>query len=136
MAPLDILKKCSSAIRSPAVWIPAVILAVATALFWWTDLDIALLRPFYSGDAASASMEARWPLMAAQPWKALYDWGVYPAWVLGCGGMAVWIASFFPAFIAVVCHCLLASSVEQEIAPGTASTKQWHTLSDRIAIQV
>ena len=22
-------------------------------------------------------------------------WGVYPAWILGCGGMAVWVVSFF-----------------------------------------
>ena len=24
-----------------------------------------------------------------------YGWGVYPAWVLGCGGLAVWVVSFF-----------------------------------------
>jgi membrane-associated PAP2 superfamily phosphatase len=82
-------------IRSPAVWIPAVMLAAATALFWWTDLDTALVQPFYSGEASSESLEVRWPLKEAQPWKAIYDWGVVPAWILACGGMAVWIVSFF-----------------------------------------
>ena len=84
-----------SVIRSPAVWVPAAGLAAATVLFWRTDLDLAMVRPFFATEAASRSLEVRWPLMAAQPWKALYDWGVYPAWILGCGGMAVWIVSFF-----------------------------------------
>ena len=38
---------------------------------------------------------ACWPLKSTQPWKGLYDWGEYPALLIGCGGMAVWIVSFF-----------------------------------------
>ncbi|MEN6449872.1 MAG: phosphatase PAP2 family protein [Thermoguttaceae bacterium] len=68
-------------------------------LFWCTDLDLALVRLFFSGDATSRHMEVRWPLIEAQPWRALYNWGVYPAFVLGGGGAAVWLASFlWPRF--------------------------------------
>jgi lipid A 4'-phosphatase len=85
-----------SPLRHPAIWIPAAVLAIATALFWTTDLDQALVRHFFfSGDAAAADVGARFPLGAHQPWKALYDWGVYPALLLGCGGIIVWVVSFF-----------------------------------------
>ncbi|MCD4727734.1 MAG: phosphatase PAP2 family protein [Pirellulales bacterium] len=88
-----------SALRWPAVWIPAAVLAVGTTIFWTTDLDVALLRPFFSDDAVGQTRVARWPQMHAQPWQALYDWGVYPAWILGGGGLIVWIVSFFWARI-------------------------------------
>ena len=81
--------------RHPAVWIPAAVLAAATAVFWYTDLDLAMVRPFFSGDPAGADVAVRFPLGDAQPWKTLYDWGVYPAWILGGGGLVVWIVSFF-----------------------------------------
>jgi len=84
-----------SALRRPAVWIPAAALAAGTALFWTTDLDVTLLRPFFSGEGAGRDLNARWPQMHAQPWQALNDWGVYPAWILGGGGLIVWMASFF-----------------------------------------
>jgi len=89
-----ILTMFFSGLRSPAVWAPAVALAAATAVFWWTDADQAAVRPFFV-PGASHDLEARWPLMLVQPWKMLYDWGIYPAWILGCGGMVVWIVSFF-----------------------------------------
>ncbi len=76
------------------VWGPAALLAATTALFWYTDLDQAAVRHFFSGDAA-ADIAARFPLGNQQPWKLLYDWGVYPALLLGCGGMIVWVVSFF-----------------------------------------
>jgi lipid A 4'-phosphatase len=94
MAPLINIQKCFSPIRSPAVWIPAAILLAATVLFWRTDLDVAMLRPFYSGADVGANVATRWPLKDVQPWKALYDWGALPAWILGCGGLAAWILSF------------------------------------------
>jgi membrane-associated phospholipid phosphatase len=77
-----------------AVWVPAAVLAVATALFWFTDLDQSLVRRFFSGDTA-ADVAARFPLGTQQPWKLLHDWGVYPALLLGCGGIIVWVVSFF-----------------------------------------
>jgi len=82
-------------VRHPAVWIPAAVLAAATALFWYTDLDQVLVRPFFSGYVTGADVGVRFPLGDDQPWKTLYVWGVYPAWILGCGGMAVWVISFF-----------------------------------------
>jgi len=89
-----LLQQTLSTLCKPAVWIPAALLAVATAAFWLTDLDLALVRPFFSGDATNPEFVARWPMTVAQPWKALYDWGIYPAWILGLGGLAVWIVSF------------------------------------------
>ena len=76
------------------VWGPAALLAATTALFWYTDLDQAAVRHFFSGDAA-ADIAARFPLGNQQPWKLLYDWGVYPALLLGCGGMIVSVVEFF-----------------------------------------
>jgi lipid A 4'-phosphatase len=83
-----------SAICSPAVWIPALLLCALTAVFRFTDADIAMVRPFFAGSVPGDEFPDRWPLMTAYPWKALYDWGIYPAWVLGCGGLVVWVASF------------------------------------------
>jgi lipid A 4'-phosphatase len=84
-----------SVIRSPAVWIPALVLIALTVVFRSTDADMALVRPFFAGSGAHDQCLDRWPLMATYPWKALYDWGVYPAWILGGGGLVVWIVSFF-----------------------------------------
>jgi lipid A 4'-phosphatase len=84
----------ASVFRSPAVWLPPLILTVLTILFRVTDLDTACVRPFYVAGSVSRELSDRWPLMSAYPWKALYDWGIYPAWFLGCGGMVVWIVSF------------------------------------------
>lgn len=78
-----------------AVWAPAVLLAAATILFWSTNLDQATVRLFFSGDTAAADIAARFPLGTQQPWKLLYDWGVYPALLIGCGGIVVWVVSFF-----------------------------------------
>ena len=64
-------------------------LVVATIVFRLTDVDMALVRWFFVAGASE-----HWPLMEAYPWKALYDWGVFPAWILGCGGLVIWIVSF------------------------------------------
>jgi lipid A 4'-phosphatase len=81
-------------VRHPAVWVPAAVLAIATALLCSTGLDEALVGRFFSGYVAGDDVVARFPLRDEEPWRTLYDWGVYPAWILGCGGMAVWVASF------------------------------------------
>ncbi len=78
-----------------AVWIPAVLLIVLTLIFRFTDADRACVRPFFAGHVAGDEFSDRWPMMVTYPWKALYDWGVYPAWILGCGGLVVWVVSFF-----------------------------------------
>ncbi len=91
-----IVAKLISLVSHPAVWIPAAVLAAATAVFWYTDLDQAIVGQFFSRGHLDGSIVAiRFPLGEEQPWKFLHDWGVYPAWILGCGGTAVWIVSFF-----------------------------------------
>jgi lipid A 4'-phosphatase len=87
-------KAMVGAFHSPAVWIPALVLAFGTLVFRYTDADIALVRPYFAEGSAGKGYLDRWPLTAAFPWKALYDWGIYPAWVLGLGGLIVWMASF------------------------------------------
>jgi lipid A 4'-phosphatase len=90
---MPIAARLISVVRRPAVWIPAAVLTTATVAFWYTNLDLAIVRPFFSGDPSRGEPFARFPLTTTQPWKTLYDWGVYPAWILGCGGMLAWIAS-------------------------------------------
>ena len=85
----------ASTIRSPFVWVPALLLLALTAIFRTTDADVTLVRPFFDPDGLGGTLADRWPLMNAQPWRTLYDWGVYPALILGFGGLAVWIVSFF-----------------------------------------
>jgi lipid A 4'-phosphatase len=93
----NVAKKAFAALRWPAVWAPALVLAAATLAFRWNGgaADLALVRPFYSAEAAGSDTDACWPLKFAQPWKSLYDWGEYPALLLGCGGLVVWIVSFW-----------------------------------------
>jgi lipid A 4'-phosphatase len=83
-----------STIRLPAVWIPALIVGILTLVFRFTDADMALVRPFYAGNSVGKEYLDRWPSMVVFPWKLLYDWGIYPAWILGGGGLVVWVASF------------------------------------------
>jgi lipid A 4'-phosphatase len=91
----SIASKVLSVLRSPFVWVPALVLAAATVLFRCTDLDMATVQPFFAADGSGSASDAHWPLKAAQPWKGLYDWGEYPALLIGGGGMLVWIVSFF-----------------------------------------
>jgi lipid A 4'-phosphatase len=83
-------KNIVSTIAAPPVWIPLLLLMAATALFRCTDADMALERQFFVNSGPGSP----WPLMEVAPWRALYDWGVYPAWILGCGGLLIWLASF------------------------------------------
>lgn len=94
------VSKLLSVFRSPVVWVPAVVLVVATAVFRWAsfdgkNLDLAMVEPFFARDASGQDLDARWPMRLVQPWEMLYYWGVYPAWIMGCGGIVVWIVSFF-----------------------------------------
>ena len=85
-----------SVVRRPAVWIPAAVLLAATVLFRSTDLDVALVRPFFSGHVVPHDGGIKeFPLQFVQPWKGLYVWGQYPALILGVGGLVVWTVSFF-----------------------------------------
>jgi membrane-associated PAP2 superfamily phosphatase len=88
-------KKAVSAIRLPAVWIPLLLLTTFTLIFRFTDADLVILRQFYVNNPSGNSFLDHWPMMQVYPWKALYDWGVYPGWILGCTGLLVWIVSFW-----------------------------------------
>jgi lipid A 4'-phosphatase len=92
---MPIAARLISVARRPAVWIPAAVLATATVVFWCTDLDMAIVRPFFSGNPSGGEPFVRFPLTTAQPWKTLYNWGVYPAWILGCGGILAAIVGCF-----------------------------------------
>ena len=65
------------------------LLALGTLVFRLTDADLLLSRWFFDADSA-----ANWPLGDNQPWLWLYHYGIYPAWILGSGGLAVWLAAF------------------------------------------
>ncbi len=80
---------CKNAIKTPAVWIPLLLLISATVIFWITDVDLRLSRQFYASGGSSLESNSHWPLRDAEPWKSLYDLGVYPALILGAGGLLV-----------------------------------------------
>ncbi len=87
-------------IKSPAVWIPLLVLLIGSAAIRMTDADRRLAARYYSetphGVANSSDQyPAHWPLRQSQPWKALYHWGYYPAWAVGIGGLVFFVASFF-----------------------------------------
>ena len=92
MSMIRMAKELGSIAARRSVWIPAIVLAILTVVCWSTSVDLALVRPFYS--PAGSSPDTRWLLGQVYPWKFLYDWGVYPAWALGCGGLAAWLLSF------------------------------------------
>jgi membrane-associated PAP2 superfamily phosphatase len=71
------------------------LLILLTLFFRFTDADLALVEMFFVGGNPADAFANHWPLMDEYPWKALYDWGVYPGWLLGGGGLVVWLASFF-----------------------------------------
>jgi len=68
------------------LWVPLAILVLGTVCFRSTDADLAISRPFFQPDTG------QWPLQEVQPWKALYDWGQYPAVILGGAGLAIALA--------------------------------------------
>ncbi len=67
----------------PPLITPALLLLAATALFRLTEADLAVSRYFYN------EQEGVWPLVYARPCLALYHYGVYPALVVGIGGLIV-----------------------------------------------
>lgn len=67
--------------------IPVVLLVGLSLMFWTTDLDLSLAARFYTPGGG-------WEHGGEQPWKALYDYGVVPAWILALSALGVFIASF------------------------------------------
>ncbi|MEN6405724.1 MAG: phosphatase PAP2 family protein [Thermoguttaceae bacterium] len=89
------LRAALSAIRNPLVWIPALLLLTLTLYFRFSDADIVWLRPFFAGVEAGDRTTERWPMGSEYPWRAFYRLGVYPALLLGFGGLVVWGVSFY-----------------------------------------
>jgi lipid A 4'-phosphatase len=85
----------SSVVRTPAIWVPVVVLVAATVVFRFTDADLAFSSLFFTGHDSSSKLESDWPNRTAQLVKLLYDFGIYPAWALGIGGLVAWVMSFF-----------------------------------------
>ncbi|MGD0655471.1 MAG: phosphatase PAP2 family protein [Thermoguttaceae bacterium] len=81
-------------IKTPHVWIPLAALVLATMIFWITDVDYLLSQPFFVDQSYSTKSDSHWPLRIAEPWKSLYNLGVYPAWIIGAGGLLVFLSSF------------------------------------------
>jgi lipid A 4'-phosphatase len=71
--------------RRLLAWV-AVLLPL-TALFWMSDLDLAMCRVFYG------SAEHPWPHVLQAPWVQLYLYGSIPSLALGIGGFLVALAS-------------------------------------------
>lgn len=77
-------------VKTPPLWIPLVLLGVLTLIFRLTEADMSLARLFYRNDGTGSAF----PLGYRQPWLGLYQYGVYPAWIVGIGGLAVWLLAF------------------------------------------
>jgi lipid A 4'-phosphatase len=82
-------------IKRPALWIPLLILLLATLVFRFTNADLLISQLFFAGHASSLESDACWPLKMAEPWKWLYNFGVYPAWIMGGCGLLIFLISFF-----------------------------------------
>lgn len=67
------------------VMLPLALLTVLTVAFRVSDADVVICRLFYGGDPVS------WPLLRAAPLQFLYHFGTIPAWLIGVGGLSVWL---------------------------------------------
>lgn len=81
-------------IHTPHIWIPLVLLLLATSVFRLTDVDLLLSHPFFVDHSSSLESQSHWPLRVAEPWKSLYYLGIYPAWIIGVGGLLIFLLSF------------------------------------------
>jgi membrane-associated PAP2 superfamily phosphatase len=73
---------------SRTVALPLLVVLALTATFRASDLDLAICRIFYDADGRS------WPFLNAEPFRTLYYHGTTPAWILGLGGLALWLAGW------------------------------------------
>lgn len=67
------------------ILIPFLVLVVATLCLRATALDVQLSGLFYGGNG-------EWPMVNAQPFRAIYDYGTYPACVITILSGVGWIA--------------------------------------------
>lgn len=67
--------------------LPAIALIGLTIPFWLTGADVSVAGRFYTGSG--------WGHGGEQPWRALYHYGVIPAWIVALSALAVLVASFW-----------------------------------------
>jgi lipid A 4'-phosphatase len=106
-------------IQTPALWIPLAVLFLATIIFRFTDVDLLLSRQFFVDQGHSYKQSnAHWPLRVAEPWKSLYTLGVYPAWIIGMGGLLVFLISFLWARLKPLRDAGLFFALMLALGPG------------------
>jgi membrane-associated PAP2 superfamily phosphatase len=65
---------------------PLFLLVSLTTIFWFTNADIELQRPFYLA-------EKGWYLAKTNPWYFLYRYGMYPAIILVLSAALIFVSS-------------------------------------------
>ncbi|MBN1830209.1 MAG: phosphatase PAP2 family protein, partial [Deltaproteobacteria bacterium] len=74
--------------RAATLMVPLCILMAATALFRFTNLDLAISALFFSSSKG-------FYLSDRQPWKLLYEFGEIPGLLLGLGGLILFGTGIF-----------------------------------------
>lgn len=91
--------------------IPLLILAIFTAVFRRTDVDLVVQARFYVAGEG-------WPRGADWPWHLLYKYGVIPAWIISLGALGVLIASIWRSNLAARRRVAVFFVLVMVIAPG------------------
>ncbi|MDA8430518.1 MAG: phosphatase PAP2 family protein [Geobacteraceae bacterium] len=86
-------------------------LIVATAVCVFMNADITMARLFYQPGAG-------FPIGKLQPWKFLYDFGVYPAYTMGTIALLIVIAGYFRASLISIRRQALFIAILLIIGPG------------------
>lgn len=92
--------------------VPLALLAVITLLCYWTPLDLAVTRQFFS------TQGERFPYTETLLANTIYDYGPIPAVVFGVGSVAAWLGSFVFSSLRNVRKGALFCSLAILIGPG------------------
>lgn len=102
--------------------IPAVLLTGLTVVFWLTDIDLSAQARFWDP-------EGGWVHKDAQPWDALYHYGVVPAWIVSLSALGVLIASIrarrFRPWRRVCIFLVLVMAVGPGLVVNDVFKKNW-----------
>jgi len=83
----------------------------ATGVCVFMNADITMARLFYQPGAG-------FPIGKLQPWKFLYDFGVYPAYTMGTIALLIVIAGYFRASLISIRRQALFIAILLIIGPG------------------
>jgi len=102
--------------------IPLLILLAATAVFRVTDIDVSLERLFYRSPGG-------WVFKDVEPWRFLYRFGFYPAWIIVVGSVAALAVSKrvrrTDGYGRSVVYFLLVMAVGPGLIVNTALKQHW-----------